>query len=69
VETLPSPCLKTSFTRPRPGANQLVRVPLPKGKPCYFNTERTAIALNVPAGTFTVCTPSTVVVPVTPYSW
>ena len=37
VETLPSPCLNTSFTRPLSGANHLVRVPLPNVKPGWFN--------------------------------
>src|SRR5579862_323998 len=68
AETLPSPCRNTSFTSPRPGANHDVRVPLPNGKPGCFSVLATTSARNVPAGTFTVCTPTTRDVPVTPYT-
>src|SRR5439155_24951132 len=65
-ETLPSPCWKTSLTRPLPGANQLVRRPLPHGKPACFSVVRTTTAENVPAGTVTFCTPTTRELPTTP---
>ena len=49
--TLPSSWRKTSLTSPRPGWNQLVRVPLPKRKPGWRSVERTAIVrLKRPAG-------------------
>ena len=38
------PCAKTSFTRPTPGANQQVRVPLPYGNPRCVSVERTTRA-------------------------
>src|SRR3954470_12483377 len=66
VETLPSECLKTSLTRPSPGANHDVRVPLPKRKPLWLSRDCTTIALNVPAGVRTRCTPSTFAEPTTP---
>src|SRR4051812_14775584 len=65
-EVLPSPCLNWSLTRPRSGANQLVRVPLPNGNPGCFIVVRTTSALKDPAGTVTFCTPRTVDLPVTP---
>src|SRR5439155_24029157 len=68
TETLPSPCLNSSFTRPRPGANHIVRVPDPNGKPACFSVLVTTTASNVPFGTFTFCTPTTRDVPVTPYT-
>src|SRR5262249_14393606 len=68
-DTLPSPCRKTSLTSPLPGANHIVRVPLPNGNPAWDSVLCTARAWNVPAGTATLWTPSTFDVPVTPYAW
>ena len=44
VDVLRSACLKTSFTSPLPGANQLVRVPLPNLCPAWFSFVLTASA-------------------------
>ena len=46
VDVLLSACSKTSLTSPFPGANQLVRTPLPHANPGCFNVVRTTIAGN-----------------------
>jgi hypothetical protein len=66
VETLPLRWRKTSLTSPRPGANHIVRLPLPNGKPRWVSVDSIAIALRRPAGTRTFCIPSTRERPVTP---